>query len=67
MSNRIFGSPWEMYELSIAGRTASHVKVNVQNLTDAQSYADRGQFTSGDTFKLVSRTGQGTDSTITSA
>jgi len=67
MSNRTFGSPFEMYELSIAGRVASHLKVNVQNVVDAQSYADRGQFTSGDTFRLVSRDGPGSDSTITAA
>jgi len=67
MSNRVFGSPFEMYEVSIAGRVASHLKVNVQNVVDAQSYADRSQFTSGDSFRLVSRDGPSNDSTITSA
>ena len=46
MSDRVFGSPFQMYEVSIAGKTPSHLPVPVQNVVDAQAYADRSQFTS---------------------
>jgi len=62
---RTFGTPFRMYELSISGRVSSHLPVPVQNVADAQAYADR--FTSGDTFHLQARSGSAADQTITTA
>jgi len=67
MSNRVFGTPWKGFELSVAGRVESHSPVHFQNLTDAQTYMDRNKFTSGDTMRLQSRDGPGSDTTITAA